>query len=225
MWRIFRHTKGMLYVGIGAALHSESCEPLVVYRTLYDNALSSTWARPKEMFHEEISPGVTRFTEVARVRIAVPEDEAIILSVRGLENSSTRAILDESRRGGDRLKDLARVTYFLLELTNGDVIATVAARRAARRVVELCSLVVKPTHRRRGYGSALARVVMEIFRMEDDAVRFIGILTSKTTLFERLGFCAVPVTQGARASDAIMYPGDSPLSDGERLHLSRLVDG
>jgi hypothetical protein len=44
----YRHYKGGLYEVSGVARHSESLEPLVVYRPLYgDGAL---WVRPYSMF-------------------------------------------------------------------------------------------------------------------------------------------------------------------------------
>jgi hypothetical protein len=44
----YRHYKGGEYEVLGAARHSESLEPLVVYRPLYDD--SGWWVRPHAMF-------------------------------------------------------------------------------------------------------------------------------------------------------------------------------
>jgi hypothetical protein len=44
----YRHYKGGLYAVIGAATHSETEEPLVVYRALY--GAFGLWVRPPEMF-------------------------------------------------------------------------------------------------------------------------------------------------------------------------------
>jgi hypothetical protein len=44
----YRHYKGGLYEVIGAATHSETDEPLVVYRALY--GAFGLWVRPREMF-------------------------------------------------------------------------------------------------------------------------------------------------------------------------------
>ncbi|MFY9510548.1 MAG: DUF1653 domain-containing protein [Rubrivivax sp.] len=46
----YRHYKGGLYDVIGVARHSESLEPLVVYRPLYN--ASGLWVRPHAMFFE-----------------------------------------------------------------------------------------------------------------------------------------------------------------------------
>ena len=44
----YRHYKGGEYELLGAARHSETLEPLVVYRPLYDD--SGWWVRPHAMF-------------------------------------------------------------------------------------------------------------------------------------------------------------------------------
>ena len=49
----YRHYKGGDYEVIGVARHSESTEPMVVYRPLYDT--SGWWVRPHAMFFETVS--------------------------------------------------------------------------------------------------------------------------------------------------------------------------
>ena len=48
----YRHYKGMDYEVIGTARHSETEEPLVVYRCLYGD--HSLWVRPLAMFRETV---------------------------------------------------------------------------------------------------------------------------------------------------------------------------
>ena len=48
----YRHYKGLDYEVIGVARHSETLEPLVVYRPLYN--ASGLWVRPHAMFFEDI---------------------------------------------------------------------------------------------------------------------------------------------------------------------------
>lgn len=48
----YRHYKGGEYEVIGAARHSETLEPLVVYRPLYND--SGWWVRPHAMFFETV---------------------------------------------------------------------------------------------------------------------------------------------------------------------------
>jgi hypothetical protein len=48
----YRHYKGGEYEVIGVARHSETLEPLVVYRPLYGD--SALWVRPHAMFFGEV---------------------------------------------------------------------------------------------------------------------------------------------------------------------------
>ena len=48
----YRHYKGGEYEVIGVARHSETLEPLVVYRPLYN--ATGWWVRPHAMFFEHI---------------------------------------------------------------------------------------------------------------------------------------------------------------------------
>jgi hypothetical protein len=48
----YRHYKGGEYEVVGVARHSESLEPLVVYRPLYN--ATGLWVRPYALFFETI---------------------------------------------------------------------------------------------------------------------------------------------------------------------------
>lgn len=48
----YRHFKGNLYELIGVASHSETLEPMVVYRALYGEA--GLWVRPASMWTETV---------------------------------------------------------------------------------------------------------------------------------------------------------------------------
>ncbi|MGP9498909.1 MULTISPECIES: DUF1653 domain-containing protein [unclassified Halomonas] len=50
---IYRHYKGALYEVVGTAHHSETEEPLVIYRALYGEY--GLWVRPLEMFAETVT--------------------------------------------------------------------------------------------------------------------------------------------------------------------------
>ena len=55
----YRHFKGGEYEVIGVARHSETHEPLVVYRSLYN--ATGWWVRPHAMFFETVEvDGVRR---------------------------------------------------------------------------------------------------------------------------------------------------------------------
>lgn len=49
---IYRHFKGGMYELIGVANHSETMEPMVVYRALYGER--GLWVRPAAMWNEII---------------------------------------------------------------------------------------------------------------------------------------------------------------------------
>lgn len=49
----YRHYKGRHYQVIGVARHSETLEPLVVYRPLYGEG--ALWVRPYAMFVEAVT--------------------------------------------------------------------------------------------------------------------------------------------------------------------------
>ena len=53
---LYQHYKGKKYEVIGLAHHSETEEPLVVYKALYETKYGkdSLWARPLSMFEETV---------------------------------------------------------------------------------------------------------------------------------------------------------------------------
>jgi hypothetical protein len=62
----YRHYKGGEYEVVGVARHSETLEPLVIYRPLYNE--SGLWARPHAMFFGEVEVGgrmLPRFAKIA----------------------------------------------------------------------------------------------------------------------------------------------------------------
>ena len=63
---LYRHYKGNDYEVVGLARHSESLEPLVVYRALYGEG--GLWVRPAAMWQETVTLAdgarVTRFSRL-----------------------------------------------------------------------------------------------------------------------------------------------------------------
>lgn len=49
----YRHFKGNEYEVIGIASHSETLEPMVVYKALYGEG--SLWVRPAAMWNEQVT--------------------------------------------------------------------------------------------------------------------------------------------------------------------------
>ena len=54
---IYEHYKGKRYEVIGIAHHSETLEPLVIYKALYETQFGadSLWVRPMDMFTQSVS--------------------------------------------------------------------------------------------------------------------------------------------------------------------------
>ena len=48
----YRHYKGGLYDVVGTVRHSETLEPMTLYRALYGE--QGLWVRPAAMFNEEV---------------------------------------------------------------------------------------------------------------------------------------------------------------------------
>lgn len=61
----YRHYKGNEYEVVGLARHSETMEPLVVYRALYGEF--GLWVRPREMFLESVDVDGKRLPRFARI--------------------------------------------------------------------------------------------------------------------------------------------------------------
>ena len=49
---LYRHYKGMLYEVIDTVRHSETLEPMTLYRALYGDR--GLWVRPAAMFEEQV---------------------------------------------------------------------------------------------------------------------------------------------------------------------------
>ena len=65
----WRHFKGMEYEVLGVASHSETLEPMVVYRALYGEG--GLWVRPASMWLETVErdgKAIPRFTPVEEVQ-------------------------------------------------------------------------------------------------------------------------------------------------------------
>lgn len=216
MWTIYRHTRGMHYIKLATALHSESCEPMEVYRTLYDNEMAPVWARPQEMFHEEVSPGMKRFTEVGRLRVSAPEDAARCLAC-GYDTWGERVAFDEYVAHYIESRNHLRGTRYLLEGIDGSVVATLNTLRLTRGIMGIAAVAVDPSKRGRGYGSLLVRAVMELLRCEDQKIRFALFSEVDPAMYVRLGFKRVPDEFQFHLPSVAMMSGTEPFTsqDGE----------
>ena len=49
---LYRHYKGLMYEVVGTVRHSETLEPMTLYRALY--GAHGLWVRPAAMFNEQV---------------------------------------------------------------------------------------------------------------------------------------------------------------------------
>lgn len=61
----YRHYKGMLYDVLGTVRHSETLEPMTLYRALYGE--HGLWVRPAAMFNEAVAIDGVRQPRFARI--------------------------------------------------------------------------------------------------------------------------------------------------------------
>ena len=61
----YRHFKGMEYEVIGVAKHSETLEPMVIYRALYGEG--ELWVRPAHMWNETVERDGKIFQRFTRI--------------------------------------------------------------------------------------------------------------------------------------------------------------
>jgi hypothetical protein len=61
----YRHYKGMEYDVVGTVRHSETLEPMTLYRALYGE--HGLWVRPAAMFREEVLIEGVRQPRFARI--------------------------------------------------------------------------------------------------------------------------------------------------------------
>ena len=94
----YRHFKGGEYEVIELALHSETEEPLVVYRPLYGER--RLWVRPLPMFIDlkeldgRMVPRFVRIDEGSSVRSSMQHEVAGFCNRHGLESGAPARLLD-----------------------------------------------------------------------------------------------------------------------------------
>lgn len=218
MYTIYRHYRGMLYMCIGTALHSESLEPHEVYRCLYDNEVGRTWVRPQAMFHEKIANGDDRFTPVGRFRRAAPREESEIISF-GFDVWGEGKTLQEYVAQSLAVGREQRAERFMFEGLDGRRLSKVNVLRFADGLVGFASLATRPEERGKGYGSIVLRAAMEMARLENADTRFLLFSEVKPAIYERLGFHVLDDTAQRFKPSLAMATGSLPLSPDELVFL------
>jgi len=101
----YRHFKGNAYEVIGVARHSETEEPMVVYRALYGDG--GLWVRPASMWNEQITrDGKTyhRFYRLDRIE-RVEKYERLFDEAATSHDPEKLRLLDEYYTSGEWRED------------------------------------------------------------------------------------------------------------------------
>jgi GNAT superfamily N-acetyltransferase len=218
-WTLYRHAKGMQYLGITTALHSEDKDPYTVYRCLYPNELAKTWIRPQAMFEGLNDQGKQRFEPIAKMRIVEPEDEATVLAF-GFDAWGGNQTLEAFIASYGKSLNHLRGTRYLLETLNGTPVSNLNVLRFARGVMGIASVATCPNHRGRGYAQLLLKAVMELKRLESgDDLRFLLYSEVNPRLYEECGFVALGDEHQSFKPALAMMCGSSDISPTLTLFL------
>jgi GNAT superfamily N-acetyltransferase len=218
MFPLYRHYKGKHYLRIATVTHSETLEPHVFYRSLYDNPVSGSWVRPEAMFLENMPDGTPRFDPIGGIRIATPEDERELLlfghDTWGRELSA-EAFVTQAMRERNHMRGIR----YLLEAPNGERMSKLSVIRFFRGCAGFCSIATRPDKRGLGYGTVLVRAVMELLRLEEPEMRFLLFSEVDPVVYERQGFRALPESEQRFRPSVAMVTGKAPLTEREAACL------
>jgi len=218
MWTIYQHHKGMHYLTLGKALHSESMESQTVYIALYDNPHNSMWVRPSSMFFDNGGPrGGKRFSPSAVVRkLALHESEQVLnFGFDAWGDGRTQSEFIDSYK--DNLNHL-RGQRFVLENTDGGILSTVNTLRLTADTTGLAWLATHPEHRKQGHATILMHAVMALLRHENPDMSCVLHSEIGVRYFERFGFEKASVEhQHFEKSVAMVAAHDSEPAGLDRL--------
>jgi GNAT superfamily N-acetyltransferase len=187
-WTIHRHFKGNLYLELGSGLHSETKEPLVLYRSLYHNDLGATWLRPAPSFHGTTPDGARRFQPIGTLQSVPP---------------SSLASLPEDLRSAEQAR--AHTTTFVLHLPDGTAASSIVTQTESLDRTRILDLRTLPSRRRQGHATTLLRATMGLVLHQAGGNapehRFVSRTAAPHALFAACGFH--PSTHGEHESAGI----------------------
>jgi GNAT superfamily N-acetyltransferase len=217
MWGWFRHYKGMDYLTLGKALHSESLEAHTAYLALYTNSRGAHWVRPESMFSDQAGPGGTpRFQRMGTVRRLALEDTKDFF-LFGKDAWGPNLSLEEHAHQYDSCPNFLRGDKFILENEEGIPVAGVNLIRFLPQFSGIATLATHPDYRRQGYAGVLLRAVMALSLQERSDLRFGLFAEINPKYFEKWGFAPLPTESQKFSPSIAMATGSSKLSPREEL--------
>ncbi|MFM1855056.1 MAG: hypothetical protein RLZ83_365 [Pseudomonadota bacterium] len=191
----YRHYKGGEYEVLGAARHSETLEPMVVYRPLYND--TGWWLRPHAMFFGTVEvaggsqPRFARLSEpsepsTATTPLTVRQDDLSGAQVRALLHLHLAGMQADSPPGTCFALDdsaLRHPAVTVWSAWSGDAIAGMAALKTlAPDWGELKSMRTHPDFLRRGVGARLLDHIIAVARQR--GMRRLSLETGTGPAFE-----------------------------------------
>ena len=199
----YRHYKGSEYEVIGIARHSETLEPMVVYRALYGE--HGIWVRPAEMWNEPVLDGtVRRFTKTDEspypirllrddeVQAALDLTWAVFLEFEAPEYAEEgvrnfRAYLDDKEK-------TAKLRFY--GAFDGETLVGTISVRAPQHIG---GFFVRGDYHRRGIGRALFAAMARDFEKQEFTVNSSPYAVG---VYQHLGFTA---TDSEQVVDGIRF--------------------
>jgi predicted N-acetyltransferase YhbS len=196
----WRHYKGNDYEVLDMARHSETLEPMVVYRALYGEG--GVWVRPAAMWHETVhvtGASTARFTYTGDMALSLrpetPDDYRIT------ENLTREAFWNLMRPGCDEhfvLHAMRGDSAFIPELDivaelDGRIVGHIVYTRSAvtdrdgvcHETITFGPVTVLPEYQKRGIG---ARLIFHTLDMARELGYGAVIILGHPAYYPRLGF-------------------------------------
>jgi len=213
MWTIYQHHKGMHYLALGNALHSENMEPHTIYLALYDNPRGGLWARPCGMFFDNGGPrGSKRFIEIARLRPLALNEASSVLPF-GYDAWGEGRTLEDFVKSYEANKNHLRGQRYVLEDLEGQKLSTVNTLRFHPELTGLAWLATDPEKRKNGHAALLIQAVMALLRHEEKDMGFVLHSEIGIRFYEKFGFVKAPVENQNFEKSIAMLAGNEELFD------------